>query len=515
MISWTRRRQSVRTQLVWWNILALALLLGALGGVVRYLVGSTIMNSVDQDLDRRTHPPGRRPGAGPSGFDPHRFDPHRFDPHGFGGPQSGSPQSGHRGFGPLGFGPPGEGRPPHSPDEAAPGEHGSARDSYRPRFFDLSGHSHGPFAASEPLWDRRTFALAKIGQTVYSTLTVSGEPVRVLSRPFPPQGPAQGVIQAAYPLTDVRRALAGLDKALLTLLPVALLCAGLGGAWLTDRVLRRVRRLTQAAGGIGARDLSERLPVTGRDEFSELADTFNGLLGRLETAFAAQQRLIEQQRRFTADASHELKTPLTIIQGNTSLALSGSPGQAEYRQAMQEIGSAAETMSRLVHDLILLAHSDAGRLGRDRIELLARDFLERAVARVPRAGSAPIRLRIADETLSVPGNEEELVRLFANLLTNAVHHTPPDGEITVTAERGGDRAVITVTDTGDGIAPEHLPHLGERFYRIDTARARTDGGTGLGLSISRGIVEAHGGTLAFESVVGQGTTVTVTLPGAG
>ncbi len=179
---------------------------------------------------------------------------------------------------------------------------------------------------------------------------------------------------------------------------------------------------------------------------------------------------------------------------------------------MQEIGTAAETMSRLVRDLILLAHSDAGRLGRGRIELLARDFLERARARLPRAGAAPIRLVVADETLPVPGNEEELVRLFANLLTNAVHHTPPQGTITVTARRDGDQAVITVTDTGDGIAPEHLMHLGERFYRVDSTRSRADGGTGLGLSICRGIVEAYGGTMTFASVLGEGTTVTVTLP---
>ena len=488
-----RRRQSVRTQLVWWNILALALLLAALGVVVRTLVRSTIMASVDRELDGRTHP-------GPDHLEERR-----------GGPGGGLPLGP-----PDDHGPPDEHGPPD--DHGPPDNHGRPDhprfepNPYFPRRFDLEGHAQGPFRRSEPLWDPAAFALAKTGQVRYSTIIVGGEPIRVLSRPFPRRGPIAGVIQAPYPLADVNRALRGLDRALLLLLPVALLCAGLGGAWLTDRVLRRVRRLTQAAGNIGARDLSERLPVTGSDEFSELADTFNGLLGRLETAFGRQQRLIEQQRRFTADASHELKTPLTIIQGNTSLALSGHPDQAEYAQAMGEIGMAAETMSRLVRDLILLAQSDSGHLGQGRIELLLREVLERAVARVPRP-TAAVLLSLEDESLSIPGNEEELVRLFTNLLTNAARHTPAGGRIALTARREDSHVVVTVVDTGDGIAPEHLPHLGERFYRVDSARARLDGGTGLGLSIARSIVEAHGGTMAFASVLGEGTTVTVTLPG--
>ena len=499
---WTQRRQSVRTQLVWWNIAALALLLGAFGGVVRYLVGSTILLSVDRELDQRSRPQG--------------------EGHPFWGPPPGQrpPRDGE---GPPrnGEGPPRDGEGPQRNGAGPPPEDFPRRNRRQvwadtnpnhPRFFDLSGHSHNPFGQNEPLWDPAAFARAKTtGQMVYSIVEADGQPVRVLSRPFLLHGVVEGVIQVPYPLADVQRALRGLDRALLTLLPVALLCAGVGGALLTDRVLKRVRRLTQAAEGIGAGDLSERLPSSGQDEFSELAETFNGLLGRLETAFAKQQRLIVQQRRFTADASHELKTPLTIIQGNTSLALHGQPGAEEYKRSMQEIGAAAETMSRLVRDLILLAHSDAGRLGRQRIELLLREVLERAVSRVPRP-SAPICLTLGDEALSVPGNEEELVRLFTNLLTNAAHHTPCDGKITLSARREGTQAVITVADTGDGIAPEHLPHLGERFYRVDSARSRTDGGTGLGLSICLGIVEAHDGEMTFASTLGEGTTVTVRLP---
>jgi signal transduction histidine kinase len=143
-----------------------------------------------------------------------------------------------------------------------------------------------------------------------------------------------------------------------------------------------------------------------------------------------------------------------------------------------------------------------------------RSVLEQASARVSSQEGAPVRIVVCEESLRVVGNGEELIRLFVNLLENARRYTPADGQITMEARREGGQAVITVRDTGCGIAPEHLPHLGERFYRVDPSRARPDGGAGLGLSICRSIAEAHGGELAFESEVGAGTAVTVTLPSA-
>ena len=177
--------------------------------------------------------------------------------------------------------------------------------------------------------------------------------------------------------------------------------------------------------------------------------------------------------------------------------------------AAAEIAAAAAGMARLVQDLLLLARSDEGRLGQ-KIRVPAREVLAQAITRTVRRG-LPIALEAA-EGLCFYGSEEELVRLFANLLQNAAQATPPTGRIAAVARQKSAKVVVVVTDTGCGIAPEHLPHLGERFYRTDTARTRRDGGTGLGLAICRSIVEAHGGTLTFASAPGAGTTATVTLP---
>ena len=198
------------------------------------------------------------------------------------------------------------------------------------------------------MWDPSGFIQAKQGRRQYATVVVGGETLQVLSDPVRERGIVVAVLQVAHPLTDVQLAIAGLDRALLTLIPIGLLFSGLGGAYLTNRVLRRVHLTTQTARQITVQDFSTRLPVTGNDEFSELAETFNGLLNRLQSAFEQQARVLEQQRRFTADASHELKTPLTVIKGTTSLTLTGQPTVAVYRAALQEIDRAADTMSHLV-----------------------------------------------------------------------------------------------------------------------------------------------------------------------
>jgi signal transduction histidine kinase len=308
----------------------------------------------------------------------------------------------------------------------------------------------------------------------------------------------------------VYRAASGINLTLLLLAPFALAGAGLVGVSLTNRVLRRVQVMTQAAGKIGAADFSRRLPVAGDDEFSELAETFNGLLGGLDNAYQQQNELMKLQQRFTADASHELKTPLTIIKGRSGMALERAGVDDKSRRAFEEIDCAANTMDKLVQDLLLLARSDEGRLGSQLTELLVQDVL--STARVQTAGAERVHIQLESEELTVKGNEGELVRVFRNLMDNALSYSQEDQPVFVTARIEVDCTVVTVADQGAGIAREHLQHLGERFYRVDASRSRPSGGTGLGLSICSSIVSAHGGTMSFESEVGKGTTVTVRLP---
>jgi signal transduction histidine kinase len=409
----------------------------------------------------------------------------------------------------IGSGPPPE-PAPHR-DRHGPHPDGSDDNHFHPHEYKKDGSSLIP-QDMRPPWDADAVPRALRGESVLRTVTMDDEPIRVLTVPSFDYLGERGAVQNAYGLKEVYRAIAGIDTALLLLLPVGLLASGWVGAALTNRVLKRVHRMTQAAGRISANDLTARLPVTGDDEFSELAETFNGMLGRLNGAFEEQKRVLERLRRFTADASHELKTPLTIIKGETSLALSRAEGVAATRDALCEIDAAANTMSALVQDLLLLARSDGGQMGRNRIEMLVQEVLADAIRQTPKHQERNIVVDIAPEELSIVGNEGELARLFRNLLDNAVRYTRPRATITLTARAVAGRVRILVADTGIGIAPEHLPHLGERFYRVDESRTRPTGGTGLGLSICKSIAEAHGGTLTFASEVGKGTLVTVTLP---
>lgn len=511
-----RSAGSLRTRLIFWNILMLALLLGGLGIVCRFVTLSYMMQSVDQELERGIArylrpPPSHAFSSSPSPFggdDPFSPAPPSFgeDPHFPSSFRGGPPPPFADGayVSPPDF----HGGPTGGPEPPAPS---GDFNPYRPHLFNAEGRSI-TFDHSRALWDPAALARSLRGETVYSTVTVDGEPVQVVSAPRFDMVGKRGAVQYAYPLKDVYRAINGVDAALLLLVPIVLLGAGWVGSALTDRVLQRMHQMSQAAGEISAEDFSQRLPVSGADEFSELAETFNGLLGRLDRTFQEQKQMLQLQQRFTADASHELKTPLTIIKGAASLALSRTSSDARAWRAFREIDDAADRMSQLVQDLLLLARSDEGQMGGDPVELLVREVLESARSQALQKGSAPITLIIEPEALSLTGNEAELIRLFRNLLDNAVRYTPSEGRITATARASQNRIIATVEDTGVGIAPEHLPHLGERFYRVDASRTRPTGGTGLGLSICRSIAEAHCGSLTVESALGVGTTVTVILP---
>lgn len=353
--------------------------------------------------------------------------------------------------------------------------------------------------------DARAFRAALRGRFHYSVVRFGPPEARILSLPWPVDGPTTAVLQLGADLRDVHRLGVVLRRLCLLLVPLSVLLAGAGGLLLTNRALRPLRDVTAAAAEIGAHDLSRRLAVVGHDELSELASTFNAMVARLEASF-------EQQRQFTADASHELRTPLARIKVATSLALGAPPDEAEDRAALAVADRAANVMTRLLDQLLALARADAGQLVLERLDVDAGELLAEAVALLPPDAAARVDLRLPAEPLSLSVDPDLLTRVLLNLLDNALRHSQPDGRVTACARLGDDGGCeLCVSDHGEGIAPEHLERLGQRFYRVDPARSRKHGGTGLGLAICHSLVAAHGGTLSFASELGVGTTATLRL----
>lgn len=295
-----------------------------------------------------------------------------------------------------------------------------------------------------------------------------------------------------------------------------------GGYWLADRALNPVKTITRTAQSISEVGLSRRLNIKTQDELGELAGTFDQMLDRLEAAF-------NRQRQFTADASHELRTPLAIIGLETSRALKNSRSIPEYRQALEVIDSENKFMSRLVEELLTLARMDSGQaqVKIENIDLsdIALEVVERYE---PIAGQKGLQLKTGElPELIISGDRQYLTQMISNLVDNAIKYcqagTPQAIRIDTGSQSDNNEksfAVVRVTDHGSGIAPEHIPHLFERFYRVDRARSHNQEeiqeddipGSGLGLAIVQRIVQFHGGYIQVTSEPGQGSVFEVFLP---
>jgi two-component system OmpR family sensor kinase len=277
--------------------------------------------------------------------------------------------------------------------------------------------------------------------------------------------------------------------------------------------VRPIKQMTDTATAIADGDLFRRVPdVTPGTEAGELGDALNRMLGTIEQAFDDRTRSEDRLKRFVADASHELRTPITTIRGYAELYRSGALDDAsELDEAMRRTEQEAVRMGGLVDDLLHLARLDQGRpIERAPVDVaqLARDAVRDAQAVEP---ERPIHVD-ADRPVVVSGDEARLRQVLANLVTNAVVHTEPGTPVTVRATRVGDDAVIEVADRGAGMEPDVAARVFERFYRADPSRARHRGGSGLGLAIVEATVTAHGGTVHLDTAPGQGTTVRVVLP---
>ncbi len=352
-------------------------------------------------------------------------------------------------------------------------------------------------------------------QQDYATLEGDESSWRVYTRPIKQGQRVMGWLQAAHSLELVDETLASMRYQLLLGLPLVLLLAGAVGIFLADRALRPITAITRTAQEIGASDLARRIGYQGpADEVGILASTFDHMLERLEHAFL-------KERRFSADAAHELLTPLTVLKGQMEVTLSRPRDAAQYEKKLYDLGEHVDRLIRLSSDLLMLsrfdrqldhASEDEQHAQRTRVNLTdtlhaTADFMQS----LAEEKSQTISLELPPK-LILHGDEDNLVRLFLNLVENAIKYTPASGQISVQAETNKREIRVAIQDTGPGISPEHIPHLFERFYRVNNDRSRATGGSGLGLSLAHQIVQQHQGRIDVQSTVGEGSTFTVYLP---
>jgi heavy metal sensor kinase len=316
------------------------------------------------------------------------------------------------------------------------------------------------------------------------------------------------LIFSIAPLDSIAADLGVVRRVILLALPLLVGLAGIGGYVLATRSLAPLNWMAEQAHEITGSNLNRRLEIGhAAEELTVLAASFNELLARLDQSF-------EAMRRFVADASHELRTPIAVIRGEADVALAQDRGAGEYRESLAIVLDESRRLSRLVDDLLNLARADAGRV---KLEVQGFYFNEllaeccRSMQTLASASGITLECR-SDADVQFRGDEALLRRLAINLLDNAIRYTPPGGKVAAVLEADAAAVRIRISDTGIGIPPEAAPHVFERFYRADKARSRQDGGFGLGLAIVKWIVEAHNGAVELTRNSGPGTTFTVTLP---
>jgi two-component system OmpR family sensor kinase len=348
-------------------------------------------------------------------------------------------------------------------------------------------------------------AAVRQGKPWLEATTVEDEKLLIYSLPVVIEGQVTEIVQVARSIADQDQYLGTLRRNLLVGGGVAVVIA-FGIGWiLSGVVLRPIHRITRTARVIGEeRDLSRRVPYGGpNDELGQLATTFNAMLTELEIAY-------QQQQQFVADVSHELRTPLTTLRGNLGLLRREPPiSGADRAEVLSDMVEESERLIRLVNDLLTLARADARRSFQSvpiQVGTLLEDVCRQAGLLAPDRVIACAPL----PDVAVVGDQDGLKQVLLILLDNAIKHT--DGAITVDVEATGECVAMHVRDTGPGIKPEMLPHMFERFHREESASAES--GIGLGLAIAKALVEAQHGTLTVESLVGQGSVFTVTMPQA-
>ena len=346
-------------------------------------------------------------------------------------------------------------------------------------------------------------------QPIYENRLVQDTPVRFATQRVRVNGQLY-TVQVAASLKEFNEALERFRLTLWLTGPLLLIAAGLGGYLISRRALRPVDQITIAAESISISNLSERLEVRNTsDELQRLSETLNRMLARLN---ASVQRI----SLFTADASHELRAPVTLIRTTAELAVKNSRTNEEYREDMLQILDEAERTSRLIDTLLFLARADAGGSELQHeltdISTCAREAV-RQVHRFAAERTMSVELDLSTGPVVVHGDGEAIRRLCFILVENAIKYTPPGRAVQIRLKAENGDSVLTVGDSGIGIAQSDIPHIFDRFWRADKVRSPgTNGGAGLGLSIARWIVDQHHGSISVRSTLGQGSTFEVRIP---
>ncbi|MGF7400113.1 HAMP domain-containing sensor histidine kinase [Thermoanaerobacterium thermosaccharolyticum] len=342
----------------------------------------------------------------------------------------------------------------------------------------------------------------------FKTIQIGDDTWRIYSEPVYADQKIIGIIVLAQPLNLAEIAMNNLFQLFIILIPFLIVISILGGFLLANRALRPISYMTKIAREISMGDLSKRLNLLyTNDEVGHLAQTFDMMIDKIDES-------IKKQKQFTNDASHELRTPIAVIQGQAESMLENNHDIEEYKRTLSIIFDEARHMGKLVSNLLLLARSDSNTDKLNMESLNFSELLEGIVEELkPVAKSNNVDLCLTKNELSyIYGDQTRLTQLFYNIIDNAIKYNLPGGHINVVVENNGYYIKTSIQDTGIGIPEEHINHIFERFYRVDKARSRQSGGNGLGLSICQWIATVHGGKIDVISKEGHGSTFIVWLP---
>jgi len=337
-----------------------------------------------------------------------------------------------------------------------------------------------------------------------------GGPLRLLSYPLVENGHLLGVALVAQELGPLQQTIEELRLIYLVVGPFAIFWLCLGCWLLAERTIAPIIEVTEAAQGITADNLSRRLPLgQHQDELAQMVACLNQMLDRLDKSF-------RRVRQFSGDASHELRTPLTILRGETEVTLRWAKTPEEFRDMLTSNMEEIDRMERIIESLLTLAKSEVGELTLEMKELSLSDLVQELYLQsrlLCETKNIEVKLLLeVDEEIRIRGDDLRLRQMFLNVISNGLKYTPENGHMELTLAMDNGFARVDIKDSGIGIQAEHLPHIFDRFYRVDKARNRMDGGTGLGLAIVKWIAEAHGGGIAVTSEADKGSSFSVHLP---